>query len=161
MVGRSNVSLMGKALRGSLWMRECIVWGGGYSPIPLSTPKTQTFRLASSPQIITGVRLRTLLCNLILSLQKLDLAVKGHTNRVPRSAKWSTLPFPDAPLWGFFPPNEPNKLSEQNVLFKYGSTSVSISYFWSIFVVPSLCHKRALRYPRQIKMLPNDLALKK
>lgn len=110
-----------------------MVWGSYYYLTPMSTQDTKTFRLAGSPQITTGVRLRTLLCDLIVSLQKMDLAVKGHTNHVPpRFSKMEHFAVSRCPAVGFlffFPLNEPNKLSEQNVLFKYGSTSVSISYF--------------------------------
>ena len=58
-------------------------------------------------------------------------------------------------------PNEPNKSSEQNVLFKDVSTTVSTSYFWSLFILPSLCHKSPQSDPRQIRISPNHLAWKR
>ena len=63
--------------------------------------------------------------------------------------------FPSATL------NKPNKSSEQSVLFKYGSTTVSTCYFWSIFIVPSLCHKSPQSDPRQIRISLNHLAWKR
>ena len=42
---------------------------------------------------------------LLLSLQKLDQAVKRHPNSISHSAQGSTLPFPGGPLCGTPPPN--------------------------------------------------------
>lgn len=53
---------------------------------------------------------------LLLSLQKLDQAVKGHPDSISHSVQGSTLPFPGGPLWGT--PPQPDSLSEQNALLK-------------------------------------------